>query len=171
MERLKVEQQDLKDKVEKYQNLIAQENKIARHFSLQYRFMDDLQKDNFPLFKEHLRSYKEQIDNYEKIIRDRIAKINLDNQILKKELLEKQSALSEIEKGKNKYDEKTTRLISVIKNELYKKYKKEIDVRPLCEYLEITDEHWTNALEGYLNTQRFALIIATLRGTLSLPGR
>lgn len=159
LERLELEQQDLKDKVGKYQNLIAQENKIVRHFSLQYRFIEDLQKDNFPLFKEHLRSYKEQIDSYEKIIRDRIAKINLDNQMLTKELLEKQSALSEIEKGKNKYDEKTTRLISVIKNELYKKYKKEIDVRPLCEYLEITDERWTNALEGYLNTQRFALII------------
>lgn len=32
------------------------------------------------------------------------------------------------------------------------------EVRILCEMLEITDKRWQNAVEGYLNTQRFYLI-------------
>ena len=31
--------------------------------------------------------------------------------------------------------------------------------RVLCEALEITDESWRNAVEGYLNTQRFYLLV------------
>lgn len=33
------------------------------------------------------------------------------------------------------------------------------EVRILCEMLEITDPKWQNAVEGYLNTQRFYLIV------------
>ena len=36
---------------------------------------------------------------------------------------------------------------------------KTIEVKPLCEYIEVKDEKWRNALEGYLNSQRFDLII------------
>lgn len=33
------------------------------------------------------------------------------------------------------------------------------DVRVLCELLTITDEKWRNAIEGYLNTQKFYLLV------------
>ena len=33
------------------------------------------------------------------------------------------------------------------------------DVRILCELLEMTDVKWQNAVEGYLNTQRFYLLV------------
>ncbi|UKI50130.1 MAG: hypothetical protein L6U99_01300 [Clostridium sp.] len=39
---------------------------------------------------------------------------------------------------------------------------KNFDVRPFCEYIEINDEKWTSALEGYLNTRRFNLIFLIL---------
>lgn len=31
--------------------------------------------------------------------------------------------------------------------------------RILCEMLEITDGSWRNAVEGYLNTQRFYILV------------
>ena len=36
---------------------------------------------------------------------------------------------------------------------------REAEARVLCEALEITDESWRNAVEGYLNTQRFYLLV------------
>lgn len=156
---LKEQLTKIKEEIEKYQNLIADENKIIRHFSLRYRFMEGIQNDNFPLLKEHLRTYQKEIEGINHETRTALARKENEITDLKGKLSSKQSELSEIKKGKNRYDEKTTKLISIIKDELLKKYKKEIEVRPLCEYLEINDERWTNALEGYLNTQRFALII------------
>ena len=50
-------------------------------------------------------------------------------------------------------------MINVLRKQLNNYYQKKIDIKPLCEYLEITDESWRNAIEGYLNTQRFDIII------------
>lgn len=51
------------------------------------------------------------------------------------------------------------RVFGLTKEQLSNYYQKKIEVKPLCEYLEITDESWRNAIEGYLNTQRFDIII------------
>ena len=59
-----------------------------------------------------------------------------------------------LKRGNYEKFERTTSLISALKKELFKKYQRDIEVRPLCEYLEIKDSRWTNAIEGYLNTQR-----------------
>lgn len=42
---------------------------------------------------------------------------------------------------------------------LYNKYHQVIEVKLLCEYLEITDEKWRNAIEGYLGSQRFYIVV------------
>lgn len=57
------------------------------------------------------------------------------------------------------YRKEINELIKVLKQQLSDYYQKKIIVKPLCEYLEITDESWRNAIEGYLNTQRFDIII------------
>lgn len=36
---------------------------------------------------------------------------------------------------------------------------KDAEPRILCEMSEITDESWRNAVEGYLNTQRFYILV------------
>ncbi|MDF9825514.1 uncharacterized protein YPO0396 [Breznakia sp. PF5-3] len=50
-------------------------------------------------------------------------------------------------------------LIELLKEKLFNHYGKHIEVKPLCEYLEVKDETWRNAIEGYLNTQRFDIIV------------
>ena len=57
------------------------------------------------------------------------------------------------------YRQEIKELINVLKQELHNYYHQNIDVKPMCEYLEITDESWRDAIEGYLNTQRFDIII------------
>lgn len=60
------------------------------------------------------------------------------------------------------YDERLNYLINGIKSELVNFYNdKSIEVKPLCEYLEIKEENedWRNTLEGVLNTQRFDIIV------------
>ena len=57
------------------------------------------------------------------------------------------------------YSSQVTSLIDLLEKELTNKYQKEVTVRPLCELIEVNDEKWRNALEGFLNTQRFDIIV------------
>ena len=50
-------------------------------------------------------------------------------------------------------------LIEVLNTGLSDRYQKQVRVRPLCELIEVNDELWRNAIEGYLNTQRFDIIV------------
>ena len=57
------------------------------------------------------------------------------------------------------YRKEIQELIQLLNEKLTSHYGKTIEVKPLCEYIEVKDEKWRNALEGYLNSQRFDLII------------
>ena len=140
-------------------NIIAKEKEIMRRFGLKNSFVDDIREGNFPLFKQHVKSLMDSIkilkeDKYEKQSKN-------SNKLLEaeKELSETKQELEDIKKGKNKYNQNTTKLINLLREKLEAKYNKKIEIKPLCEYLEIIDERWTNAIEGYLNTQRFDIII------------
>ncbi len=70
--------------------------------------------------------------------------------------IEKQ--ISELEKRNLQY----SREVILLKEEIIKETRKlgrEIVPKILCELLEVTDPVWKNAVEGYLNTQRFYLIV------------
>ena len=68
---------------------------------------------------------------------------------------ERQGAL---EKRRLSYPQATERLKNLIENE-YQKRGISSKVYILSELLEITDERWRNAVEGYLNTQKFYLVV------------
>lgn len=56
------------------------------------------------------------------------------------------------------YPEEVTRVIEAIREE-FVRIGRSPEPRILCEMLEITDETWRNAVEGYLNTQRFYILV------------
>ena len=64
-----------------------------------------------------------------------------------------------LEKRQFKYPDETKKLQKVLSRELYKVYEESIEVKPLCELLEMKDESWRNAAEGFLGKNRFNLII------------
>lgn len=157
--KLRDELDELSKKILYVEKVLSNENKIASKIGLKYRFLGDIRSGNFILLKEHLRNYRDDLLAIKRESNENIAKVSIEINNLNQELSQFRKELEEIEKGKNTYDERTTTLISILKKELCNKYNRDIDVRPLCEYLEIKDIRWANAIEGYLNTQRFDLIV------------
>ena len=67
--------------------------------------------------------------------------------------------LQELQRGIKPYDSKLISLKNEIQGELEKEYGKPISVFVLADLLEIKDVRWKNAIEGYLHTQKFYLIV------------
>lgn len=61
-------------------------------------------------------------------------------------------------KKKLSYAEDVERVKIAIKEE-FQRIGRTPEPRILCEMLEITDDSWRNAVEGYLNTQRFYILV------------
>ena len=77
----------------------------------------------------------------------------------KVELDECKLSLKELEKGNKSYPEQLLRCRAAIKKRLLEDKGLNIPLYPLADLLEITDPAWQKAVEGYLNTQRFLLIV------------
>lgn len=67
--------------------------------------------------------------------------------------------IARLKKGIKSYPSKAEQLKKVIAEGLRRKHGKEIPVHFLADLIDITDESWHNAVEGYLNTQRMNLIV------------
>ena len=74
----------------------------------------------------------------------------------KKEQLKKEVEL--LKKNKMSYPTNTVKLQKLIADELASR-RIDSEVRVFADLLEVTDPEWHNAVEGYLNTQRFNLIV------------
>ncbi|MGN0247245.1 MAG: ATP-binding protein [Lachnospiraceae bacterium] len=66
--------------------------------------------------------------------------------------------IEQLMKKKLSYAEDVERVRTAIKEE-FLRIGRTPEPRILCEMLEITDESWRNAVEGYLNTQRFYILV------------
>ena len=87
----------------------------------------------------------------------RTVKATLDDNF--KQQRELKNLINNLKNKKLTYGDGTERLIKILKKELSREYGKNVDVRVLCELIDIKDESWRNAVEGYLNTQRFNIIV------------
>ncbi len=149
----------LAKEIGRLEHLLSDEKKIISTFDFKYRFNEDIKNDNYALLKEHIREYKIELDKKRTDIFKELRKCDDLISENNANILSLNDELENIRKGKNTYDVKVTKLLALVRNGLFKKYDREIDVRPLCEYIEINDSRWINAIEGYLNTQRFNLIL------------
>lgn len=73
-----------------------------------------------------------------------------------------EARLNALKKNVKTYPRNVQQLIEAINSDLSNYYKKEVRVRPFSDLIEVKDESWRNALEGYLNNQRFDLIVDPL---------
>lgn len=67
--------------------------------------------------------------------------------------------INSLKNGVKPYPAKAETLKSAIKNGLKQKYNSDISVEFLADLIDVTDEEWHNAVEGYLNTQRMNIIV------------
>ena len=67
--------------------------------------------------------------------------------------------LAGLKQNKHTYPPEVGALINLLKEKFREEVKKEVSPKILAELLEVKDERWQNAVEGYLNTQRFDIIL------------
>ncbi len=75
-----------------------------------------------------------------------------------KEMQELDKRIDLLNKKKLSYPEEVNRVMEAIRAEFIR-IGRTPEPRVLCELLEITDDTWRNAVEGYLNTQRFYILV------------
>ncbi len=109
----------------------------------------------FFTIQEHISTFKNEISGFlhslKEDIRDNIAKQKQANDLLEN-----------VDKGVKNYDFRLLKLKSLLEENLTEKYNKNIEVSILADLLEIKDPEWKNAIEGYLSSQKFYLIVDPL---------
>lgn len=71
---------------------------------------------------------------------------------------ELEKTIERLEKKKFSYPVDVERVMDAIKEE-FVRIGRTPEPKVLCEWLDITDDTWRNAVEGYLNTQRFYILV------------
>lgn len=136
--------------------IIEEIKAVVSYLQRTEKFSEDdfelLSPDYFSKIREAYLNAKNSIDT---IASDLSAELKILNE-KKKEL---ESHIEQLKKGIMPYPQKAEKLKQVIRDELQKKYGSEIPVDFLADKIEITDEEWHNAVEGYLNTQRMNIIV------------
>ncbi len=86
-------------------------------------------------------------------------KVERDKQKLSGEIAQSKVRINQLKRHVKTYPFYVEKLINTLNDELTNYYQKEVNVQPLCELIEVKDELWRNALEGYLGNQRFDIIV------------
>lgn len=99
---------------------------------------------------------------YKNEMRDKIfkkrAEASAEEARVSNEKQELDRRIEQLIKKKLSYAEDVERVRTAIKEE-FQRIGRIPEPRILCEMLEITDDSWRNAVEGYLNTQRFYILV------------
>lgn len=109
--------------------------------------------------ESHLSLVAQAIDSYDKAFYVERQNIESDKKDLSEQLNKAKQQLNSLEQNIKPYPRTVVMLTDLINKELSRKYEKEINARPFADLIDIADESWRNAVEGYLNTQRFDIII------------
>lgn len=129
--------------------------KVQKSF-IQYVATQQLEGEKLTEYIHEIVNY---IKNKDKEVTDDIYTKRKNLEDIIKEYNEKRIAFNSLKDNQLYYKTEIQELLKLLKEKLFSHYGKHVEVKPLCEYLEVKDESWRNALEGYLNTQRFDIII------------
>ncbi len=103
---------------------------------------------------EKVIAYKKRM--YDKV-QERIAELNVEIRSQEEKKLELDHQIQELEAKRLFYPPSVIKLQTAIR-EQFRRLNRKGETRILCELLEISDARWQNAVEGFLNTQRFYLL-------------
>ena len=109
-----------------------------------------------------MRQLTEQVIQYKNTmygkLQRKMAEIQVEVNSLRQEREELDRKIDRLEKKKLTYPEGVDRVMAAVKEE-FSRIGRKPEPYVLCELLEIKDEKWRNAVEGYLNTQRFYILV------------
>ena len=120
---------------------------------------------NYEIFAKSIAIFARAQDataNFMAAVRDTAYKVKVLTDDLKAEQDQKAVALDNLRKNVKDYPRGLLRLKERLEVELTKKAGKSVTVDILADVLEIpeSEEHWRRAVEGYLNTQKFYLLVS-----------
>ena len=140
---------------------LQQEANLLKELRIQKAFIKAIENEEYQTegLSTHLRKVEQEIK--EKTNRAEHQRSSLQLAITQnvKQYNEYQEEYTSLKENQLYYRKEIQELIHLLNEQLTKHFGKDIEVKPLCEYIEVKDEKWRNALEGYLNSQRFDLII------------
>lgn len=137
-----LEVKDVDDCVRRYQDLLKQADRMQELADFKQTLQDVI-------------DYKTQM--YEKVQMKR-AEVAIRRNTADKEKQELNKHMELLNKKKLSYPAEVNRVMEAIKSE-FNRIGRTPEPKVLCELLEITDDAWRNAVEGYLNTQRFYILV------------
>ncbi|MBU1143465.1 MAG: AAA family ATPase [Firmicutes bacterium] len=108
---------------------------------------------------ENLSNLNIEVQSYTQAYYAEKERTEADKRELSEQIRISQTRLNQLKRHVKTYPIYVENLINALNEGLSSHYKKEVRVRPLCELIEISDERWRNAVEGFLNTQRFDIIV------------
>lgn len=122
-------------------------------------FLESKNNKKNPLLKENLQELSQYLSkqNIDLNIKQNNLRIEIEN--LQIQINKNNSELQTINQNAISFNNHFFKICSLLKEQLYNKYNKNIFVHPLCHLIEIKDELWRNAIEGFLGTRKFNLII------------
>src|SRR5690554_4384201 len=133
----------------------------------QYRNIK-VNEDNIDAFLGALDTLSIDIKKLKEQLFNKRANFNHQRILERNKLEEVNQNIKTLEKKKLIYPKYVVSLKNAIKEELKKELGKDIEPKILCELLYLKDKSWQEAVEGYLNTQRFNLIVEPLHFDQSL---
>lgn len=137
-----LEVKDVDDCVRQYQNMLMQADNL--------RGLADFKQTLQDVIEYKTKMYgKVQMKKAEVAIRINDAD---------KEARELDKRIELLNKKKLSYPDEVNRVMEAVRAEFIR-IGRTPEPRVLCELLEITDDAWRNAVEGYLNTQRFYILV------------
>ena len=99
--------------------------------------------------------YKNQM--YGKVQR-KLAEVQIRLRVRQTEREQLEGEIQRLKRKKLSYPEAVERLTEAVREE-FQRLGRKAEPHVLCEVMEIADESWRNAVEGYLNTQRFYILV------------
>ncbi len=140
--------------------MLHEENIHLNNMEALYQYRNKtIGQENVSDFIELISEFNSELKNSIAQLMDERAVINID----RKAELQKLNSINEDIKilGSKKliYPEYVTKLKNAITKDIKAELGIDIEPKVLCELLYMKDESWQNAVEGYLNTQRFNLIV------------
>lgn len=156
-ERLKGEAAIFTDISEKLSSLKKKLNRIG--FSCDLSLGDETGEKTVDERTLEIKKAAEILGDLEEIIKDHDAKIRTEIATLSSEAKLFEDKIKSLEAGVMCYPEEATFVRDKINEELGEQ-SKIADAKLLCELLYMTDDSWQDAVESYLNTQRFNIIVA-----------
>lgn len=109
--------------------------------------------------EEELVRLQEGLKDLQEELEDQRQEADADLRRIKKEEKEARAELKELKQGKKAYPRELEEARFELRNRLYERCGKFVNVHILADLLDVKDERWHNAVEGYLGNNKLQLIV------------